>query len=431
MAARLDSMGLANTRLAVFKVIYVSISLAVLSCILVAAIDPEKSFQLYPYPGSVAHLYADSIEAKGTSVASWIDRENGFFECKVSYGVQYPFCGVIIKYKHPDSKNFGLMDYFEFSDAMTLDLSDYDRIYISMEYSGENKSLYFFMRNTQILPNKVIDYDNIPYAHVSFFPAETGTSIELSRVQIARWWIDRFDPPSDQRQPKFESIYELGVELPALPTEGAHQFKLNHISARKSYIPQKPLLFTSAALVGIGLLVLIIQGALKYFSNRRENETLRTKMGIDPLTKCLNRLGLETAVRRLFPLVSQSSVYVIVLDLDHFKRINDTFGHVAGDGVLRNVAMALSKELRSDDVFGRWGGEEFVLISKINRRDLENMIGRMMRSLESIFVEGAPDDYRVSMSIGVTEAQVGEAFDDVFKRADEAMYQVKQAGRRN
>lgn len=216
-----------------------------------------------------------------------------------------------------------------------------------------------------------------------------------------------------------------------MPAEGTHKLKLKHISARKSYIPQKYLLLLSAALVGIGFLVLIIQGALKYFSNRQENETLRTKMGIDPLTKCLNRLGLEAAVRGVFPLSIQSPVYVIVLDLDHFKKINDTFGHVAGDGVLRNVSMVLSKELRSDDVFGRWGGEEFVLISRINRQDLENMIGRMMRSLESISVEGAPDDYRVSMSIGVTEARVGETFDAVFRRADEAMYEVKQAGRRN
>lgn len=423
-------MGWAN-RLAIFKAIYFSLSVTVLLCIIVAAIDPQKSLQLYPYPGLVAHLYADSGESEGKSVAAWIDRENGFFECKVAYGIQYPYCGVIIKYKRPDSKNIGLMDYFEFSDAMTFDLSDYDRIFISMEYLGPNKSLYFFMRNTQILPSKVSDYDGIPYAHTSFFPDETGTSIELSQVQIARWWIDRYDPPPDQRQPKFESIYELGVELPAMPAEGSHKLKLNHIAARASYIPQRYFLLSIAALVGIGFLVLAIQGALKYFFNRKENEALRTKMVIDPLTKCLNRLGLEAAVRGIFPLSGQSPVYVIVLDLDHFKRINDTFGHAAGDEVLRSVSTGLSKELRSDDVFGRWGGEEFVLISRINGQDLENMIGRMMRSLECISVEGAPDDYRVSMSMGVTEAQVGEAFEDVFKRADEAMYQVKQAGRRN
>lgn len=427
-AARVDAMGLVN-RSAIFNAIYVSTSLIFLLCILVAAIDPQKSFQLHPYPGSVAHLYADSVEPKGTSVAAWVDRESVFYECTIAYGVQYPYCGVIFKYKHPDSKNIGLMDHFEFSDAMTLDLSAYDRIYISVEYSGPSKSLYFFMRNAQNLPNKTSDYDKIPYAHVIFFPTKSGTYIELSQMQIAKWWIDRFDPPPELREPKFDSIYELGIELPAMPTEGTHNLKVNYIAAKKSYIPRTYLFLASVGLIGVGCLVLVIQGLLKYFSNRQENETLRAKVGTDPLTKCLNRLGLEAVVKGIFPLSSSSSIYVIVLDLDHFKKINDTFGHTAGDEVLRKVSTALSKELRIDDVFGRWGGEEFIIISKINREDLDNMVARLMRSLQSITIEGAPDDYRVSMSIGITEAQVGEAFNEVFKRADEAMYQVKQAGR--
>lgn len=119
----------------------------------------------------------------------------------------------------------------------------------------------------------------------------------------------------------------------------------------------------------------------------------------------------------------------MVLDLDHFKKINDTLGHAAGDEVLRQASMVLAKELRNDDVFGRWGGEEFIIISRIGREDLENMIFRLMRSLQSISIDGASGTYSVTMSVGVTEAQVGETFDDVFKRADEAMYQVKQSGR--
>jgi diguanylate cyclase (GGDEF)-like protein len=135
------------------------------------------------------------------------------------------------------------------------------------------------------------------------------------------------------------------------------------------------------------------------------------------------------AVKKIFPLEHPSNIFVMVLDLDHFKRINDTLGHVAGDEVLRKASEVLAKELRNDDVFGRWGGEEFVIISKINRDALDIMISRLMRSLRTIHIDGAPEDFAVTMSVGVTAAQVGESFDDVFKRADEAMYKVKQAGR--
>lgn len=121
----------------------------------------------------------------------------------------------------------------------------------------------------------------------------------------------------------------------------------------------------------------------------------------------------------------------MILDLDHFKQINDALGHAVGDEVLRKVSMALSGELRSDDIFGRWGGEEFIIISKISRDNLNNLIARLMRSLQGVSIEGEPEARKVTMSVGVTEARAGEIFDDVFKRADEAMYQVKQSGRGN
>lgn len=119
----------------------------------------------------------------------------------------------------------------------------------------------------------------------------------------------------------------------------------------------------------------------------------------------------------------------MVLDLDHFKRINDTLGHATGDEVLRKASQAIAKELRSDDVLSRWGGEEFVVVSRISPDHLESLVNRLMRSLDDIQIEGTSEPYIISMSVGVTKAQVGEAFDDIFRRADEAMYQVKQAGR--
>ena len=414
------------------KALHLSLLAVAFLCILLAVINPNKNLQLYPYPGVAMHLFSDSVEPEGTSVASWIDRSNSIYECQIGYGLQYPYCGIVIKYKNPNSKGYDWLDYFEFGDALSFDLSGYDGLVISLEYSGQSNSLNFYLRNAKDLPENPSDYDRIPYIHVDFDP-ENGAFIDFSRMQVAKWWIDRFNPPQDLRQPQLEHVFEIGIDLPALPAEGIHRFKLNKITAIKSYFPRKQLFSVIVGLIGINLLILIVQGLLRYFSYRyrEENQTLRTTMVLDPLTKCLNRLGLDTAIDRTFPLSDSSVVYVMVLDLDHFKKVNDTLGHAVGDDVLREVSLALSKELRSDDVFGRWGGEEFIIISKINRNHLENMIGRLMRSLQSVTIKGAPENYRVTMSVGVTEAKVGEAFDDVFKRADEAMYQVKQSGRGN
>jgi diguanylate cyclase (GGDEF) domain len=414
----------------IFKVIYGLLLVIALVCVAVALINPEKILQVYPYPGSVAHLYSDAVEPGGTSSVVWADRGSNLYECEIRYGIAYPYCGVVIKYKRPESENFGLMDYFEYNDALTLDLSSYKGLYVSVEYTGPSSMLYLFMRSAPILPKNSYEYDLLPYLHVDFQPGE-DVFIDFSRVLVARWWIDKYDPPNQLRLANFNRIFELGFELPASPEAGAHRVKINRIYAKKSYVLPEHLFLVSAGMLGIGFLVLIIQLVLRYFAMRyyQENETLRTTMAVDPLTRCFNRIGLAMAVKKTFPLEHPANIFVMVLDLDHFKRINDTLGHVAGDEVLRTASEILAKELRNDDVLGRWGGEEFVIISKINRDALDTMISRLMRSLRAIHINGAPTDFALTMSVGVAEAQVGESFDDVFKRADEAMYKVKQAGR--
>lgn len=412
------------------KALYgITLGIAIL-CLVAAIINPEKTLQLYPYEGSVAHLYADSVEPQGKSTAVWLDRSNNFFECNIGYGVPYPYCGVVLKHKRPDSKNYYLLDYFEFSDATVTDLSDYDGIYLSLEYFGPSDTLYFFIRNAGTMPTNFAEYEAMQFMHVDFDSTQKEIFIDFSRIQVARWWVDRYAASSPSlQQPNITRVYDMGIELPALPAEGTHRLKLKRIAAKKSYISPKHLYVFSGGAIGVICLMLIVQGLLHY--HKRENETLRTKMVVDPLTKCLNRLGLETAVRGVFPLSNSSTVYVMVLDLDHFKKINDTLGHAAGDEVLRKASEVLSRELRSDDVFGRWGGEEFIIISRVHREALDNMISRLMRSLQSISIDGVAEPYNVTMSVGVTEARIGESFDEVFKRADEAMYHVKQSGRGN
>lgn len=121
---------------------------------------------------------------------------------------------------------------------------------------------------------------------------------------------------------------------------------------------------------------------------------------------------------------------VVLGDMDHFKLINDTFGHQAGDSVLRRVSQALRQTLRSEDVCARWGGEEFLVLLPETRLDqavtvaekLRAAVGRLAFAWDSVAV-------KATISFGVAQYQRGAGVDECLKRADDALYQAKGQGR--
>jgi diguanylate cyclase (GGDEF)-like protein len=152
---------------------------------------------------------------------------------------------------------------------------------------------------------------------------------------------------------------------------------------------------------------------------------------VDALTGALNRHGLDQA----FPEQSTEGdivrpLSVILVDIDHFKQVNDQHGHAAGDEVLRHVARLLSQVLRIGDAIVRYGGEEFVLV-------LPSVgLGRAMRIAERArtAVEAQPTSIgsraiAVTISLGVAERAEDESRDSLVKRADAAMYEAKRLGR--
>lgn len=154
---------------------------------------------------------------------------------------------------------------------------------------------------------------------------------------------------------------------------------------------------------------------------------------IDPLTNVFNR-------RRLFQIAEQellrtqrygSPLSVIMLDIDHFKAVNDTYGHLAGDGVLRKVAETTRRQLRSTDFFGRYGGEEFVVILTETDGFQAVEVGERIRSeLEALTVVVEGHTIKVTVSIGVSSCVTQtDDIDKIIKRADLALYHSKKSGR--
>jgi diguanylate cyclase (GGDEF)-like protein len=117
---------------------------------------------------------------------------------------------------------------------------------------------------------------------------------------------------------------------------------------------------------------------------------------------------------------------LVVMDIDHFKRINDTQGHAGGDKVLQTFAALLLKNMRKTDILARWGGEEFIaLLPNTSLHDASELVNRWREYFESEKVR----HIRVSMSAGIALCSQDEALKHVFERADKALYEAKRNGR--
>src|SRR5690606_27777786 len=118
---------------------------------------------------------------------------------------------------------------------------------------------------------------------------------------------------------------------------------------------------------------------------------------------------------------------LLLLDVDYFKKINDTHGHSIGDEVLRELTALVNKNIRTEDKFARWGGEEFIIVC--SNTELTQAV-EMAEKIRSI-IDGMlfADSLRVSVSIGVAQIQDGESLEALFNRTDKALYLAKENGR--
>jgi diguanylate cyclase (GGDEF)-like protein len=162
-------------------------------------------------------------------------------------------------------------------------------------------------------------------------------------------------------------------------------------------------------------------------------EELRERANKDLLTMLPNRPAICSALEQEISRCQRDhrSVGVILLDIDHFKKINDTYGHFAGDAVLRETAARLRSNMRPYDQVGRYGGEEFlVVLPNCDLEQAKSQAERMRQKLESstMLVDGV--ELRVSASFGATVSDDSGRDPDVFVRvADEALYRAKASGR--
>ena len=167
----------------------------------------------------------------------------------------------------------------------------------------------------------------------------------------------------------------------------------------------------------------------RHASERQERRRVERMVGEDPLTGLLNRRGLEQSAYMLL-MPDADPVCALMIDVDYFKKINDTWGHETGDKVLRQIGALLKSGCRQGDLVSRWGGEEFAVL--LQNRDVTQgteVAERLRRLVEHFTWPQIAKGLRVTISTGVVQYQPDEDLAMLLQRADEKLYAAKHGGR--
>ena len=148
----------------------------------------------------------------------------------------------------------------------------------------------------------------------------------------------------------------------------------------------------------------------------------------DPLTQVYNRSAFHRLLHKKIHEASSTStsLSLVLLDIDHFKSVNDTYGHLVGDKVLQHLSSLIVKQIRKDDIFARWGGEEFIFVLDTSKQAVVKIVENIRLLIEK---EPFEEIGSVTCSFGITEFLEGDTIESMTNRADEALYEAKESGR--
>jgi len=160
-------------------------------------------------------------------------------------------------------------------------------------------------------------------------------------------------------------------------------------------------------------------------------EKLKELSTTDPLTGIKNRRSFFESSEKFFKLARRKglALSIIMLDIDFFKKVNDTYGHIVGDEILKFISKIIEKELRDSDIFARYGGEEFIIL--LPDTDIEGAFktaNKLRKIVEDTPYEGDVE-VSITISLGVAQLENEKIFNDLIKKADKALYKAKDSGR--
>lgn len=365
--------------------------------------------------------------------AYWVDRDKFHFHC-------------VFK-EHDKDRSCNIIFMLTKDSVVGTNLQEFDNINLDIKYSGPAKTLRMAIRNFDprfsIRENSNSSKFNFIYMRTK--DLQTPLQLKLSELTVADWWVSQFDLPRDQTHPDFRNAITLAFDIEGDLSGTEHDIQINKLEFTGSWVSTENWYLTILlAWLGFGTLFAFIRlirlqraekQQLAKISDlvvtnsqlRTETDRFRKLSTVDALTNAFNRHGIEQIIESLEIRLNATSI--IMLDIDHFKRINDRRGHDTGDRVLQKISEIILKSTRNTDKLGRWGGEEFILICPNTSVGLAMALAEKLRLVVFDTVFEPDNPIAVTASFGVAAVLPNEAFASAFKRADEALYEAKALGR--
>lgn len=325
-----------------------------------------------------------------------------------------------------------------------LDLSPFDRVQIRYRYPQKEAHLRMSLFNYSPEFSQPDDYLSNKVEEAILMPAADWHEAQflMSNFNIPTWCIVQRGARPDEAGDEFDRIVQIRIATGYGVGLGRHQFAIEWIRFTGKWISDAHLrLLLLFMWLGAGVIGLLWEwrsdlSQLRSSRQRQqwlentnqlltqETQQLASRVQIDPLTQVRNREGLADFLAQHS---QDQPLSLIFLDLDYFKKVNDTHGHAVGDAVLQQFARWVSQQIRPKDCLVRWGGEEFLLLS--TQTPLAGAAGLAEKIRASLAQVIWPNQLSVTCSAGVAEMAANEAFASVMERADTALYQAKAAGR--
>lgn len=381
----------------------------------------QREVNLFDYPIRVT---TDNASNGGTSsgFAEFNDDGSLGFECLLTETYEWRFCE--LQFELANIYGSG-MDMQQFN-LMTLD--------VSFEVNGfeeQKQPVRMYFKN-------LVNSGKLKPSSIEFTPSDYqgSVAIPLEYLKVPDWWRLENRVSLREGQSDVRNVTEISFSTPANAQPGMYQLLLNSATVSGPWIAYDTL--TNILLIvwlthGISNLIysfretwrenLLLSWEYKQLKN--ENSLLVNLAHNDKLTGALNRHGAHKVIFEQTP--SNTAISIIYLDIDHFKSINDTYSHQAGDAILIMLASLIESSIDEQHRLVRWGGEEFVILcTDISAHGAAKIARRLQERFEEM---DWPHVHNVTCSFGIATCKTYEQFNQAIERADHALYRAKANGR--
>lgn len=397
----------------------------------------NRVLDIFPNPDALVSVGGDSING-GRSESRLIETDQGAkLHCETKPSGAWPFCNLEV----------GIGDGYHNG----INLGQFDHLLLSLEHqsSAQDTVLVYLINGEVQLGSKgePLSYTNKSNMKTILPTSESALyRLPLSAFFVPSWWILQNNATGSAAEPKLDNVTSLSIATGDSNITRSVDILLKKVQLTGKWITAQMLylllLLTWITSITVHGLFRVYQLAEQLKLNRIENaklEEINNFLSIqkdefealaktDPLTGLYNRAGTRELLQTIQN-ESDCDYSLIMFDIDHFKQVNDTYGHEVGDEILCSLSKQISADTRKSDHIARWGGEEFIILCPETKQHDAVFVADILR--KKIADTPLTADLSITCSFGVAQYDPSckNSIQSMFEAADAAMYRAKKAGR--